>query len=144
MLVKRFLISLFACESIIMISVGALFLLAGRTSLGPEGIRYLKFAFIVGIAVALVSFWVCSAVPGSRRMKPTTIVGGIVGLLTSVMVGVLWGFAAEHWMDQWGHYWAFLGVWVESLQLAIPGAIAGAVIGFLRAQSASRPAVRTL
>lgn len=141
-LIRRLLISLLVCEAIIMVSVGALFLMAGRTSLGPEAIRYLKLAFVIAFPVALLSYWICNAVP-RKAPATTTLIGGAVGLLTSVLAASLWGLAADQWVGQWGHYWTFLDAWSEGLQLAIPSAIAGALIGFFRARSATHSAATT-
>jgi hypothetical protein len=142
-LLRALVVSLIVCEAIITVSVGVLFLLAGRTSLGPEGIRYLEFAFAIGIPVTLLSCWICSAVARNQGLATTTLVGGAVGLLTSVLAGRIWGLSVDQWMGHWGHYWTSVDAWVEGLQLAIPSGIAGVVIGFFQARFATRSTART-
>jgi hypothetical protein len=133
-IVKRLIISLLICEAIMAVSAGVPLLMAGRASAGPETIRFLKFAVGVGIPVALVSFGICGSISAKSGYIIAVTVGGVVGLLTSVLSGYTLGNLADIWIMGWGHHTTPLDTWVSGLLLAVPSAIAGAAIGWLQAR----------
>jgi hypothetical protein len=130
---RTFLVSLLVCEAVLAAAIAIMHLLAGTKSLGPEGRRYIDFAFALGVVVALACWPVCRLL---HRVSGT-LAGLVVGLATAVAAGWIWALIIDHWINVRIHYWTPLDAWVEGLQLSIPSGIAGAIIGFLQSRAAA-------
>jgi hypothetical protein len=128
----RAIISLVACETVMGVSVGLLFLMSQKPLIGPETIRMLVFALGVGIPVALLSFGICTALPVKSGYLMNLAVGGSVGILTSLLSGYALGSIADMWSTTFGHSRAPLSSWIGGVLLALPSAVGGAIVGALR------------
>lgn len=140
--VRRLIVSLLVCEAIMVVSVGLLFLMAGRISVTPVTFRFLKFAVGLGIPVTLLSFGICNSIAAKHRYATCLAISGAVGFIVSVLWGYVWASLADSWAMGWGHYSSPLSSWGRGLLLAVPSAIAGAAIGWLEVRFALRSAVR--
>jgi len=133
---RLFVVSLLVCEAIIAAAIAVMYLLAGKTSLGPEDRRYIDFAFVLGVVIVLACWPVCRML----QRAGGALAGFVVGLATAVATGWVWALVIDHWINVRIHYWTPLDAWVEGLQLLIPSGVAGAIIGFLQARPAARHA----
>ena len=127
--VRSFVLPLAVWEVVVLLSVALMYVLAGKTELGPEGRRYVTAALILGFIVVLLCWSVC------RRVG--RLAGALIGLAVGMVSPIVAGWFFGHLIDQsqysWAHLWTFLDAWVEGLQLAIPSGVGGAIVGFLQA-----------
>jgi len=132
-MLRCFVVPLLVCEAIIAAAIAIMYLLAGRTSIGPEGRRYIDFALVLGVIIVLACWPVCRLL----HRVCGTLVGLAVGLVTAVVAGWIWALMIDHWINVHIQYWTPLDAWVEGLQLSIPSGIAGAIVGFLQSKRVS-------
>jgi putative effector of murein hydrolase len=131
---KKLVLPLLASEAVITGAVAIMYLTAAQTSLDQEGRRYLTLAWVLGGAIVLFCWPICTRL---NRLKGA-LAGIVLGLAVPILGGWIWGRLADQFMSTWGHYWTPLDAWTEGLVLSVPGALAGALVGFLQAKKASR------
>jgi hypothetical protein len=105
-------------------------MLARRRFLSGGG-KFIVWAVIVGFVVAALSYPLCRAL----HRLPSVVVGVILGLLIPVTLGWLWGRLAEPWGFPQRVLWTGLDAWIAGVELSIPSALAGAVVGYLQARN---------
>lgn len=137
---ETFVLSLVVWEAVVTASVLIMYVMAGRTSIGPEGSRYLTLAGILGLLVVLLCWSVCRKL---TRLA-SVLVGLGLGLTVPILAGFMAGKAADQWITDWGHYGTSLDLWIEGLQLSLPSGIAGAIIGLLQGRKAMHHSAEAL
>lgn len=135
---RRLFVSLLAWEVIVACSIAFMYVLANRKSLGPEGQAFLLWAFALGFVVVLICWPVCQ-----RLSRVRSILAGLgLGLLVPAVAGLLWGRVVDPRLYGWNHPWGLpsglnwtgMDAWLAGLQLAVPSAVAGAIVGLLQAK----------
>lgn len=135
---KTFVIPLLVWEAIVAGAIALMYAAAHRDYIGPEGKRYLTLAAVLGFVVVLLSWPLCRML----RRLPGTLAGFAIGFVIPIVGGSIWGLLADQYQSSWGHSWTSMDAWFEGVQLSVPSAIAGAIVGLLQAQSNSSPTHR--
>jgi hypothetical protein len=127
-ILRSVVLSLLAWYAVVACSLFLMYAVAHRKSLGPEGVAYLKWTFLVGLSVALFISPLC------RLLKPvpSSLLGMGFGLMIPILSAWIWGRALEHWAVSRGFLWTGLDAWIAGMQLSIPSAIGGGVSGYLQ------------
>jgi hypothetical protein len=115
-----------------------MYLTAAQTTLNQEGRRYLTLAWILGGAIVLVCWPICTKL---NRLQGT-LTGIAVGLAVPILGGWIWSRLADQFISTWGHYWTPLDAWTEGLVLSVPGALAGALVGLLQSKKGTNQTER--
>jgi Kef-type K+ transport system membrane component KefB len=134
---KSFVVPLVACEAVITLSVGLIYSASarGHNPLDILDARALGFILLIGMEISLACFPFC------RRIRRVwgTLVGLCVGFLVPIVTGGASAYVISHypwtlWIFDTTSFEALIG----GFAMSIPGAISGAVVGFLVA----RPAIK--
>lgn len=131
--IKTFAAGLLVWEAAVASAIAIMYALAHRAP-EAEARPWLISAFSLGLFVVSACVMVC------RRFRPLygTVIGFSLGLVIPVLMGWLWGRATEPWVFSWRYPLSGLDAWIEGLQLSIPSAIAGGIIGYLQARNNAR------
>lgn len=130
--IKVLILSLLAWDVCVGFSIAMMDMMAHRRQLNPGGTRYLIWASIMGFTVILLSYPLCRMLRG----VPCVLVGIVLGLLIPPSLGWIWGRLAEPWALSQGLLWTGLDAWIAGVQLAIPSAFGGGIMGFLQSREA--------
>jgi hypothetical protein len=127
---SRFVISWLIWNTVIGISVGILYLRAGKHPFNPEGERFLAVAFEMGLVVVPLCWALCTRF----RISIAAPVGFCIGFLTPIALGYVFSRLWENW-SWWRRYATSLDAWTAGVSLAIPSALAGIIVGTLQSRS---------
>jgi hypothetical protein len=133
---RNAVLSFLAWYAVVGCSIVLMYAIAHRKSVGPEGVAYLTWAFLLGLFVVLLSSPFCRLL----NRVPSALVGMGFGLAIPILFAWFWGRSIEHWAVSRGLLWTGLDAWIAGMQLSIPSAIGGGVSGYLQGRVAgSRP-----
>jgi hypothetical protein len=138
---KNLVVPLMVCDTVVVAAIAIMYLMGHNAPFGPEGMRCIHLALVIGVVMVLACWPVCRLL----RPVPGTIVGLAFGLVTPAVVGWLWASLVEYFeyytFGAWARDWALdpgWAFWIAAIYLTGPGGIAGAVVGFLQAKRAGR------
>ena len=139
---RRFLTSFLACEALMATTTVVMYLAAGKTPFGREEAWFMGFSLIAGLMVALSIVPICKGL----RQPFAALVGFGLGLAVPIAVAWVSSYAGDE--SCWLFYWlpraltswlTPLEVWVAGVELSIPSAVAGTIVGLLAAKPVISP-----
>lgn len=134
---RRLWLAALVWESIVLAYVAAvIWIRSGR--INSENLRVLAEIALAGLIVVLSCWPICRVL----QKWVGALTGAAVGLAIPLVLGWMVGIMANRFQGSWGHFITPLESWILGLQISIPSAIAGAIVGFLQAKpSRERSAV---
>lgn len=126
----RLVIPWLVWNTVVGVSIGVLYLRAGKNPFNPEGERFLLVTFVMGLVVVPLCWSVCTRF----HTFAAAVIGLCIGSLTPVALGYVFGRVLENW-SWWQQYATSLDAWTAGVALSIPSALAGIIVGILQSES---------
>jgi hypothetical protein len=136
-LVRGFLFSWLIWEVIVGCAVVGMYLVVRRVPTGSDVESFVTEDLLLGLVIVGLIWLLCRSFGGVVR----TLVGLVLGLLIPIAPGWIWGQWFERYVWSWGLPFNAMGLWIGGLELAIPSALAGGIVGYFMAHKVERAPV---